>query len=517
MTIPSINSLSSSAVSTTKLIREPLPTSSNNITDTTTQTSPNTADIEITIGSNVANSDSVNILGYELSGMEKYQTSEVYFTYDHSSTNEDSFITSALESNLDNYVYFDYKSQLGGILSNIGSFLDSGLSSLEQTSSKTLFSNTAEGFEPSSNIERTIENTNRESGYETELTLTTKDGDTLTFNLALDYTSGSLAEQQGSFSSKNIHISMSLDGDLSDEEKEAIAAFAKQLDGQINNIMSGGIADFSKLDIFENDTIASVSVSSKAGLSEAYSLEITNTEEARNISYDSKYLDLDIELDPFGLPTNTTDQNEALLGLLKTIEEGNDKAGDYRSHASALKKAVQSIFSNLPESNNFAPVAGGLLSGLPDFTIDYSSKGPGENNRPTEYVGMEISQNTVIDDNSNSYEITQSYRYQLDYDNNNPLAYGTSRQDGEYVSRTGHEEQTRVSHYEQKDGIVIDASIEKSATESSTERYIRYGSVVDSQTTTDNKSSVEDITEQAQQALAENEMLVVEDLMEHLQ
>ncbi|TXR54333.1 hypothetical protein [Reinekea thalattae] len=467
------------------------------------------------------------ILKVQAIAAQVYEPTPPVVSFDFATSAEQPVLLTSFEDKLNVNYKTSFDDLLGGFHSNIGSFLDSGLTELEQTGSKTIFTQTAANFDANSHTDRITESRSKHGGYSTEFRLTTKEGDTLTFNLTLDYSSGSLSDNQGRFTSKHISLSMALEGNLSDEEKQAIEEFASSLDQQIGDIMSGDSVNFDKLNIFSDDIISDISFTADSGYSETFSLKMTNTDDERSISFDSKLVDVDITLDNLSNPLNNNMQQESLLELLQNVKEGTRKARDDDDHSRTLTSAISTIFGDLATSSNSnqaikaAPnsvsnYSGAITSGLPDFSIDYSSKAYSGSGFAEEKVGLAIKQNTSMTTSDSGFEVFQNYSYELNYSYDKPLPHLKFPTEDLRIEVIGHEQQRRTSHFEVKDGIVINASVSKEASESITENTIRFGELEDSKTTTEHSASVIDITEQAQQALAENEMLVVEDLMEHI-
>lgn len=424
---------------------------------------------------------------------------------------EDSLFNSKLTQQLSNQFQSGY-SAVSGLYGQLNEALNSNQSSISQTSSKTLFQTRIKEFNPAEHTERVQES--RTKGVSTALTIETKEGDKLTFNISLDYTRGQLSDNAGRYSSKNITIDMTVDGELNRAEKKAIAEFSAALDKQL---MSGDAEfDFSNVNIFTSDQIAKVDFSIKNGASstQSFSLKMTNTSAQRSINFQAGTQKLNINLDFNDLIAGKSGQSQALKELVKSLENGLSDAQQYSGKGAALIEATKAIFSNVPETNNTdtaTRLGQSVTSGLPDFKIDYQNGSS---------VNLEVQQSTYIRQDNLELNVRQNYDFDLSYEYFKALPH-LERPDfeyGNYIHVNGTEQQSRLSTLSTNSlGELTHASISKQAHKSHTEKTFNEGELVDTQHSEQTLSAHQDLIDEIKVAEENNKLLMLEGILDHLE
>lgn len=412
-----------------------------------------------------------------------------------------------LATKLSENTYGSYAS-ISGIYSQIGSFLDSGLETLEQTSSNSIYQSRIKNFDPASHIERSIES--RTKGINTSLMLETLEGDKLTFDIELDYTRGKLAENAGLYASRNIKIAINLDGELSPAEKKAIEEFAKKLEIEVQNALekNKGI-DFSNLNIFKDDLIMNVSFDVKSGGSSQtpFKLKLSNSDNERVIEFNFKGGALSLNLDKHTPYAGNHNSAQAVETLLDSIKDGGG--------GKPLASATRALFDNLDYKQSDQPTkqsAKALLSGLHDFNINFSSSG--QSNQLNVFQKTNVEEGKELD-----FKLTQQYQYDLKKEYLKPLPHLKSPdlKYGNYISVSEHEFQNHLSILEtNKMGEYIDASIYKEASETVTEREFNDGELVRDETRRRTAVSYQNLVEEMRIAEENDKLLLVEGILEHL-
>ncbi|MFQ3261501.1 hypothetical protein [Reinekea sp.] len=445
-------------------------------------------------------------VGY--SNIELYTEFKTISTIEHP---EDSILNSKLASKLSNRFQSGYAA-VSGLYGQMTEALNANQSSISQTSSKTLFQTRIKDFNPAKHTERIQES--RTKDVSTALTIETKEGDKLTFNIHLDYTRGQLSDNAGSYSSKNITIDMSVDGDLNRAEKKAIAEFSAALDKQL---MSGDAEfDFSNVNIFSSDQISKVDFSIKNGPSsnQSFSLKMTNTSSERSIDFKAGTQKLNISLDFSDLIAGKSGQSQALKELVKSLENGLSDARQYSGKGAALIEATKAIFSNVPETNNTdtaTRLGQSVTSGLPDFKIDYQNGSS---------VNLEVQQRTYISQENLELNVRQNYEFDLTYEYFKALPH-LERPDfeyGNYIRVNGTEQQSRLSTLSTNSlGELTQASITKNAHKSHTEKTFSEGELVDTQHSEQSLSAHQDLIDEILAAEENNKLLMLDGILDHLE
>jgi hypothetical protein len=433
-----------------------------------------------------------------------------------------------LEASLNNFVdqklserNFGPYNQFSGIYKSIGSALSQGQKSVSSTTSDTIFKTRIKDFDPANHVDRTIESRNK--GISTALSMTTHDGDKINLNINLDYTRGKLDGNAGRFTSRNLEIDIQIDGDLNDQEKEAIERLSQAIDQQITRVMNGDEFNFTKLNFFSDSNISEIEFKLKQGPTNnnPLSFKLTNTEAQRSIFLRSGLQEIDIQLDLTSGITGKPDQQQVIEAFIRSIEDGLDKSKDITGKGQALIDAARSIFSNIAgnsDINTVTRLGMAVMSGLPDFTLNYSNAEKGLMGTET-LVDINAKQNTTIRQENLKLNLSQKYDFNINYQYETPLPHLklVDKENENYIQHQVSENQSRISRLTTDDnGFITKASISKNASETHMIDEYREGKNVLSEVNVRTRDAYQDHISEIVEAEANNDLLIIKGIMEHL-
>jgi len=265
---------------------------------------------------------------------------------------------------------------------SLGMLMDTELSSYSQHAERSIAS-TAYDLGDLDIEARSTDGVNQQA--ELKLRLTTGDGDQVDFSFSLESGSATLktGEQYGY---QEVIIDFNVEGELSREEREAIAEFSKQLgnfaQGFFVNPDNG--PDLSSLKLFDNDLLASFDLSLK-GQDASLSLSVAETDESRSINVEwvtneSKWASgelagraknsLQLLVDKHGATDGgNVQQDLALTQQQAIIDESLDEAratGQQKNH-------ISDAFTAIHQDLSFFPPMGkaDMVTGLADYQLTF--------------------------------------------------------------------------------------------------------------------------------------------------
>lgn len=265
---------------------------------------------------------------------------------------------------------------------SLGMLMDTELSSYSQHAERSIASTAYELGDLDIDARSTGDVTQQ---AELKLRLTTRDGDQVDFSFSLE--SGRAAIKTGEqYSYQEVIIDFNVEGELSKEEREAIADFSKQLSnfaqGFFINPDNG--PDLSALKLFDDDLLASIDLSLK-GQDASLSLSVAETDESRSINVEwvtneSKWASgelagrakntLQLLVDKHGTTEGGNIQQDlALTQQQAIIDESLDEAratGQQKSHISDAFAAIQQDLSFFPPMGK-----ADMVTGLADYDLSF--------------------------------------------------------------------------------------------------------------------------------------------------
>jgi|GEM_PF-3991084 len=220
---------------------------------------------------------------------------------------------------------------------------------------------------------------------ELKLRLTTRDGDQIDFSFSLESGSATLktGEQYGY---QEVIIDFNVEGELSKEEREAIAEFSKQL----SNFAQGFFVnpdngpDLSSLKLFDNDLLASIDLSLK-GQDASLSLSVAETDDSRSINVDwvtneTKWASgelagraknsLQLLVDKHGATDGSNVQQDLALTQQQAIID--ESLGEARA-TGQQKSHIKDAFAAIHQDLSFFPPMGksDMVTGLADYQLTF--------------------------------------------------------------------------------------------------------------------------------------------------
>lgn len=451
-----------------------------------------------------------------------------------------------LASGLDD---FNDKSRWGRTAFTFGDLIKGGYTEYQQHAENSISSVKTE-------LGALVLDNRKASGVSTQaeltLQLTTKDGDVITFAYAMN---SGMAEEKGagSYSFQEIALSYSVEGELSDEEKAALEAFAKGLGAFARDFFTNPetTPDLGSLKLFDSQLIAGVNLELQ-GSDASFELSLEDAEETRKLDitwtnnesqWDSGFKEgrsantLQLLINKHGATEGKHIQTD--LALSQQQEIIRESLTDARA-TSQQQNYIQTAFSAIHQDLYFLPPEGSdaMVTGLADYSLTFAGElelpmrsteildaklsETAENLKGNQNSGLyegikdfQLSQVTTIEETRKALEITQEQKMKLDADyfsaaphlDNPDFAYQT------FIHHTIEREFEIVSHQQYDDLKLISATIDQHFSNHETITEYSEGNVVDRWEKNKQVDNVVDNTELLRDGLSHQQQL---DLVENL-
>ncbi|BCE00043.1 hypothetical protein [Marinicellulosiphila megalodicopiae] len=247
-----------------------------------------------------------------------------------------------------------------------------------------------------------------------QFSLTTKDGDTITFNIRHYAGDGSnLAYQkdnpdqslvQAGFS--GIEMDFSVNGDLSEQEIEELPKFASNLNQFSNDLLKMGKMDLETLGLSDLSLISKAAINIE-GKNAEVKFEFINTDEQRSLSVNFEGNSAKIDIDKTGqlINASTETKQQALLHYLSMMEENGRDADASKLQRDLAADVFSIAMKDNSSTTNEMEVSPDLFKpkhkeqearafiALPDFDFEFNSPKAQLNvtEHPEEMAGYDLS------------------------------------------------------------------------------------------------------------------------------
>ncbi|BFM14477.1 hypothetical protein R50073_06600 [Maricurvus nonylphenolicus] len=353
---------------------------------------------------------------------------------------------------------------------------------------------------------------------ELTLQLTTRDGDVITFSYAMN---AGMAEQKdaGTYSFQEIALNYSVEGELSEEEKTALAEFAKGLGAFARDFFTNPEAtpDLGSLKLFDSKLIAGVNLELQ-GSDASFELTLEDAEETRKLDitwtnnesqWDSGAKEgrssntLQLLINKHGATEGRHIQKDLALSQQQDIIR--ESLTDARA-TSQQQNYIQNAFSAIHQDLYFLPPEGSdaMVTGLADYSLTFAGElelpmrssevldakvgETAENLKGNQNSGLyegikdfQLSQETTIEESRDLLEITQQQKMKLDADffSAAPHLENPDFSHQTFIHHTIEREFEIVSHQQYDDLDLISATISQHYSNQETITEYNEGKVVD--------------------------------------
>lgn len=278
-------------------------------------------------------------------------------------------------------------------------FLQSGQSSVHQSLDRYTYANMGnDALEPSFSQ---LDKHSRHVSSALSFSLTTKDGDTLTFNLHYEKGAGS-TPRYAAVGYESVSVDYELEGRLSRPEQDELLTLADKIIALANDYFRTGKLDLDSLDLGSLTQVADLSLSLDGGMTDleppllpafsqsvdyGLSLRYSDNEKSRQLEAVVNGDRLKLELDKFSLADNyDLDRRAAALAQYRQmLVEGVARAGGSDDQSQLLLAAFDALHGELEEpeaSINFNDEEASLLTAVSDFQLSFLSRVGQVNSKP---------------------------------------------------------------------------------------------------------------------------------------
>lgn len=322
-----------------------------------------------------------------------------------------------------------HRLQGGG--SRLAELFESGSGSYSQDiRSYSFFASVDKGAAPPKLNLETFKERSTEDNQTLNLTLKTKDGDTITFSLrqyegkgktesevVATGPEGDLIREGKSAFFQGTEVKFEVDGELSSVERKQLAEFAKKLEGFSNKFFEDGKANLKSLDLTGFSVINKLELETTGGGQQPLQLTYQDSSEARRVSVSVGSDKAEINIDKTNqLIFNSGGKQQAIDHYLDLLDKGAKEAKGGRHQTNLMKDVFQLGFANTEEDQKKSDLEEGkrdttirLNPGqakpgeqeklsrdafipLADFSFNFSShkSRPNQAHQPGEYSGFNI-------------------------------------------------------------------------------------------------------------------------------
>lgn len=347
------------------------------------------------------------------------------------------------------------------------------------------------------------------------LTLKTKDGDTINFSLqAYTGTGKNADDERAAF--KGVKISFEFEGKLSEQEKKQLDAFSQNIDGMVQQLSSSKDFDFNQLDLTSLTSFSDIDIAYKpsqyaARTDTEITLNYKDTQTERSIDVDflGHTSRLNIDKTSIGMDSEDKQKQDSLNQYLEILKSSAREAHAQDSASRLMESIFETGFKGLGleeseeqgddtidasklafneiETDALKEVHNKTLVPLPDFDFSFDSKieRPNEKNNPEEYEGFKVnlSMKTDIVADAQNYHVTatQTQKFELSGAYYSPIDgfdnpdFGNQNYKYTELDRASE----KVTTIKTEQGKLVSAMTSESGENNSTTLEYRMGKLVD--------------------------------------
>lgn len=434
-----------------------------------------------------------------------------------------------------NILYNATQGRVAGGVSRISELLARGDTEYEQDMRQytTHSFPTKNGEYPPIDLEKFQERDN-DSDKGLNLTLKTKDGDTIHFSLehyqGYGVTEGETAIEENGIEVtdkrhsrfQGVKIGFSLEGQLSNEEKLQLDVLVAKLEGINTGYFDTGEFALSELDFSQFDLMSDVDLSFHRQGKEMFAFKYHDDDLQRTIEFGRAKIAIDKT--SLGMSFSTEQQEQAIQEYIALIQESAKEVKAGESDLNIMLDVFQLGFKGLglsedeeaeKELADGSPIKAMAETGetirnsvipLPDFDFSFSSEKsrPNAIKQPGEYVGFDLNislKSLVHEDSSEArMDIVQTQKFELTGAYYEPLDHleRVDFKNQNYKYTTVHRESEKVNHLLIQDGLIEKAQSSEQGEAKIHTRIYEEGELVDEMKDILAFAHYEDFTELAQ-------------------